>query len=779
MAENNRILVRITGKVESTYDRKSDSVKQLKVYTFKQKKSHTVLVPYSIFCPVAEGDAISAVCVVESHPRYGEQLRVEEPPFIELGVDRDTVVQCFIKSLRGTGMGNVKSQKLYERFLKYTANKNEKEVVSYITELSFRYMRDSDNSFFGLYDDLITDGQIAKLMKWWYKQRSLRRLYLLGLNNREIKSIRRLSLNQIYDQCIKNPFVIAEIPLEKCVSILKRISRTIGPDDIRRGQMVRKIHDYTSNKGWTGVPISKLAYIFPDMPLHLDVLYKEYGIRYDLETVYLEYPYIVETEMAKKLTIMARSTFDSVPSEDANFMRKTLTEEQKRAVQMALDNKISIVTGGPGTGKTTIVSEIIHNLELRDISYEVASFTGKAVARLREVIGKRTPSTMHKMIAKSKDYKKSNGQRGFRHLIIDEVSMVTLELMYEFMEVFDHDYSITLVGDKDQLEGIGWGNLFGELIMSQTVPTVYLTKNHRVVQGFAVNGILLNAKAMTDYDPEVDLENFQFTVTENFQLLDGNINFIYDIVRSLKNCGIPSTNVTIISPYNKYLDEINSTCQQVFNDGNEYVCDSRNKVWMVADRVMMAENNYDINIMNGEEGIVKSVSLDKGSIDVEFYDHGTFEFKLESKIKENDNTEWQGFYSGEKFVENDELTVMQLRHSFAITVHKFQGSECDYIIFFVPEHNGNNFFLTKNLVYTAITRAKIAVWGVGDIDALSKGAVNPPQYRCDNLCRRIVKHIQDGTEFDTDEILSLEAQSTDVLEPVTTVVDVAQQLTVP
>lgn len=1114
-------IVRIIGKVESNYDRRAEGFRVLKVYTSKQKKTHTVIVPHNIFCPVSEGDAIDALCNIDNHPRYGTQLKVVSPPFVELGVDRSTVVRCFIRALKGTGLGNIKSNRLYERFLK-NGGGDEKSTVAYITELSYRYMRDKDVTFYGLYDDIITEKQIDKLMKWWYKQRSLRRLYLLGLNNREIKSIRRRSLDQIYDQCIKNPFVIPEIPLDKCISILKRLHRNIPEEDVRRGQIVRKIHDFNENNGWTGIPSGLMMKMFPDLTYHIETLYRDYYVKGELRTIYLEYPYNVECKMARKLTKIAKSTFVPCPNKygDANFMRKNLTDEQKRAVQCALDYKVSIITGGPGTGKcldpdtpvlmfdgsikpvkmikageqvmgpyskpknvlststgndtmyrivpskgrpficnephiltlvgikpcvsivknhlksymvtytergimtrkyfntkekalkfknnlkddifdiplneylqrdqseqnkcyifhtgvefdirdvpidpyligywlgvcsnsdieavlgdehsdrstintdkeivdvftielskynlelqhigdskyitqrddsyrqndtdrftgvlsdlnlinnkhipnlykinsrekrlqllagiidanasqinnyieithkskkliedieylclslgfmvtyreikknktgvyhrlnifgegmehipvvldrkrcnktesqtratclrfkieklgigkycgfeldgdgrfllgdftvthnTTIISEIVHNLELRDINYTVASYTGKAVARLREVIGKRTPSTMHKMISTRSSIEE------FKHLIIDEVSMVTLELLYEFMEVFNYDFHITLVGDIDQLQPIGWGNLFGETLKSQLIPTTRLTKNHRVIPGFALNGITINARAMKIYDPDEDFDSFQFKQTENFQILPGNVDFIYDIINSLKKSAISSDNVTIICPYNKPLDNINKTCQQIFNDGQEYVVDSRYKLWMVNDRVMMIENNYDINIMNGEEGFVKSVSLDDNTIDVEFKGHGIHTFKLEPTQKKVTDIEWQGFYGGENYIEDGELTVKQLRHSFAITTHKSQGSEWDYVIFYVPEHSNNKNFITKNLVYTAITRAKIAVWCVGDIPALTAGAVRPPKYRCDNLCERMVKYIQDNVDLD-------------------------------
>lgn len=729
-------LVQICGKViRNGASKKETGYRIVDVYVFGQQKKYQIIIPNDIFCPVSEGDGITATCTYR-----GNKLLIKYPPFVEIGVDRETVVHCFIKALRGTGIGNIKAQKLYNAFSKQAAKHveedekltDDKRVVSYITSLAYRYMGNRDTNFFELYSDLIKEKQMVKLLKWWYKQRSLRRLYLLGLTNKEIRSIRRLSLDQIYDKAIQNPFVIPEIPITKCLSIMKRLGKNVTQEDLRKGDIIRKIYDYNSRNGWVGIPIERISNMFNDFSAHVDGLYKEYGIKYEVDTVYLEYPEQVEKEMAEYYKNIINNNKNSFLTQP-NFMRNNLTDEQKEAVHKAINYKLSIITGSPGSGKTLTISEIIHNLDLQDIKYAIVSFTGKAVSRLREVIGKKDPSTMHKMISK-------NTCENFKHLIIDEVSMVTLELFYEFVKTFKHEFAITLVGDINQLRPISWGNMFSELLKTDKVPITYLTKIHRVVRGFKENGILINSKNIIDYsENKSNCKNkFALVPTENFQIIDCELEYIYDVLNALKKGSISCNDVTIICPYNKYLSEINSHAQQIFNDGNEYIIDSRGKCWMVGDRVMMAVNNYDINIMNGEEGIINEVSLDEGTIDVDFKGHGVFKFKLEpSKIQISD-VEWQGFYDGESFIENEELSVKQLNHSFCITTHRSQGSEWDYIIFYVPNHKANEHFLNRTLIYTAITRAKIAVWCIGDIEAIVKGAITDPKYKCDNLCKRIL-----------------------------------------
>lgn len=734
-------LVRLHGKVMRTYDSRPQQVKIVNVYTFNARKERRLLIPRTMFCPVSEGDAITAYGLVENNPQYGQQLRATAPPWVEIGVDKETVIQCFCRALRGTGIGNIKAQKLYATFNKYAESLSEKETVSYISDLSHRLVHNEDTSFFCLYSDVVNERQMMKLLKWWYKSRSLRRLYLLGLTKTDIRAVKYMSHDEIYEKCVENPYQVVELSLEKCDAIMNRLNKSIDPMVRYHGTILRKINDYNT-RGWTGVPSFRLKKDFPDMTNHMKTLRENYDVHGELYTIYLDRPYCVETYMATELAHMINANFHNEPGPDPNFIRKTLTPEQKDAVKMSLDNQLSIITGGPGTGKTTIVSEIVHNLELRNISYAVASFTGKAVARIREVIGKGNASTLHKMIAKSGKF------RGFQHLIIDETSMVTAELLYTFMKVFnDEPYKITLVGDANQLMPISWGNLFGELLKTNMVPFVKLKKNHRVIEGIDINGIIINSRRIINYDPDDEddrIEGLKFKTTLNFQLIEGNIDIVYDIVRALKNQGSGPNDVTILSPYNRSLDELNATCQQIFNDGEEYVTDSRDKTWMIGDRVMMIVNNYEVNIMNGEEGMVEDVSLDKGTILVDFPGHGKYEFKLEPKpnsIHEYDDVDAVGFSDGEKHTNTDELTVLNLRHSYSVTVHKSQGSEWEYVVLYVPLGKTGGSFLNRNLIYTAITRAKRCVYCVGNVQAIINGAATKPGYRCDNLAIRIQEEV--------------------------------------
>lgn len=705
----------------------------------------------SFFAPIEEGDAIYAICTFESSNRYGTVLRLTRPPFVQISMDKDSVQRCFIRVLRGTGFGASKANALFDIFSKQ-AGSNAK-VVAFISELAGIWNEAKDDDLFIPYESVVKKDQMRKLMIWWFKNRSLRRLYLFGLTNREIEAC-KMPHDKIYECLLTNPYKLVPLSIDKCDEILLRQNKVGTPEDRRCAQIIRKMYDNMNDKSWTGTPSRLLQSMFSDLMTYLERLRGEYGVIGDYHTVYLHHPHRVEQKVSENIDVLLKTgkitpetPMDSKLRESVDFLSKTLTDEQKLAVQGALDNNICIITGGAGTGKTTIIGEIVHNLDLRDERFAIASFTGKAVARIREVIKRRSPSTLHRMIARAYTLPK------FTHLIIDEASMITTELFYEFTKAFSHSYRITLVGDPNQLQPIGWGTLFEQLLKSGRVPTFRLSQNQRLEKvGNDINGIMVNANGLIDVDPE---QPFEFVTAGNFSLIEGSVDIVYDVLRALYNTGISANDITIITPYNKEIDELNKTAQQIFNENAKSVVDSRGKLWCVKDRVMLTENNYDINVMNAEEGIVTDVNPEE--IAVQFKDGATHIFRLdptEQDEEAGEGTSSKGSYGSKKpynkkgreggeekeeSVYAKELVVTQLAHAFCLSIHRAQGSEWKYVVIAIPSHSANSSFLNRNMIYTAITRAKTACWVVGDIEAFKAAAFRNPGYRCENLAERLNK----------------------------------------
>src|SRR4029077_19475854 len=235
------------------------------------------------------------------------------------------------------------------------------------------------------------------------------------------------------------------------------------------------------------------------------------------------------------------------------------------------------------------------------IPYALCSFTGKAVTRIKEVVPKAKAfiATMHRMIASPMSVVK------FNYLIIDECSMVTTELLYEFIDVFGTDFSIVLIGDANQLPPISWGSLFNEILLSRTVHKTILRINHRVydVEG-EVDGIIPNCERIANWRNGAA---YGFVDANNVVLMPGPETQVMDLVTMFSKHGLKSSNIIVISPYNKYLDVFNKGVQAIYNGTKARITDPHGSTWHIDDRVMMMMNNYDVDVMNGETGVVTEI----------------------------------------------------------------------------------------------------------------------------------------------------------------------------
>jgi len=274
--------------------------------------------------------------------------------------------------------------------------------------------------------------------------------------------------------------------------------------------------------------------------------------------------------------------------------------------------------------------------------------------------------------------------------------------------------------------------MFEQVIKSRIVPIYNLMTCHRTQpnDNGNENGILLNANNIVECN-ESDYNGppFIFEETSSFQILEGEMGVIKELVTVLKQNGISNDKIVIICPYNKYLTDINKMCQDIYNDMNRSVRDQNGILYRLDDRVMMTQNNYKHKLMNGDEGRI--TDLTNQHIIVTFKNEETSTFLLNY-----DSNTTQSFDLDESTDKSDELNTGMLIHSFAVSIHRYQGSESDYVIIYFPKSSGGR-FLNRNLLYTAITRGKKIVWMVGDYDTMINAATTAPPYRCDNLAERL------------------------------------------
>jgi len=731
LVQKKQVLAEVCGKVVSV------NAKNRNLFTIHaekmDRKFRCVLSYSNPFCPVREGDAIFGIAEYVQDSRYGDTLNLIQPPFVMLGEDKNTVTTSFIAALKGTGFGAMKAHELIDTLVIKTGSLL--NAINTLDRMSshFNYKNLNDPAILDPYSTILKEGQMLKLLEWWYKNRNLRRLWLLGINNTEIRNS-KIPPEEMYQLCLSNPYKITSLPLDKCDSICKRLGQEPAPEIKKCAEISRKLNEYTESKGWTGIPSKILVSMFPDVAQYVGKLKEIFDIKTELHTAYLPYPHQVEVGITDLLCdLLDRPNLPhAIQPSEITYTRDDLSKDQKMVIERALSDNICVIRGPAGSGKTSVIKEIIHNLQEKGIKYRVVSFTGKAVARIREVIDQKEPMTMHMTITMAG--KKETPQ--FHHLIVDEASMVTSELLYEFTQKFGHEYRITLIGDPNQLTPISWGTMFDQAIKSGVVPTYTLTTCHRVEN--EDSGILINANNIVECsDPHYNGPPFEFEEGGSFNIVDGNLSTIKDLIKVLQDNGVTSDKITVISPYNKYLPEINRICQDIFNDIKRSVRDDRGISWRIGDRVMMTENNYKINVMNGDEGTISDLSEEK--IQVTFKDGTSHVFDLSrgTNIKSGDDPVKEVVPTPEEEMNCRKiLTTDSLVHSFAVSVHRYQGSEADYVIFYLPESPPSK-FLNRNLIYTGITRAKKLIWMVGHYDTIIRAATTAPAYRCDNLAIRL------------------------------------------
>ena len=265
---------------------------------------------------------------------------------------------------------------------------------------------------------------------------------------------------------------------------------------------------------------------------------------------------------------------------------------------------------------------------------------------------------------------------------------------------------------------------------SRKVPTYCLTTNHR----FGANpsdGILINArKILGGIDPE-EPEEFTFEQADNFTLMAGGVDMVQALVGLLHKKGILYTNIAIITPYNKELALLNNICQGIYLPGKEEKTHEGRK-FIVGDRVRMTVNYSRSNLCNGD--VYTVIELCENSIKVMASDKNIHEFKLESKAEEE--AKYNGGEESQDLTPR-ELSVKLLTHAYAYSIDNAQGSEWEYVILYIPEDKANQYFLNKNRLYVAVTRAKNAIWCIGDMEGMRLGALRSAPSRHETLHMRL------------------------------------------
>ena len=438
----------------------------------------------------------------------------------------------------------------------------------------------------------------------------------------------------------------------------------------------------------------------------------------NIHIIYLPVLYQAEMYCTRRLLEAAAKSFPP-PSRLSSMLRTVSSEsglhyapQQQQAIEQAATSALLLVTGGPGTGKTTIVNGILSLFDQMDIKCVLAAPTGRAAKRMTEVTG-RDASTIHRLLEAGIDphtgelvfNKNEENPLKTQAVIVDEMSMVDISLLYNLLQAVPENARIILVGDPDQLPPVGPGFPFNDMLRSGVLPSIRLTEIFRQAQQSL---IVMNAHRVNHGQmPELrNVKNdFFFLPARTEEELAQTIVGLC-ATRLPKNMGISADQIQVLSPTKKGFAgtvELNRLLQQALNPPapNKRERKYGQIIFREGDRVMQIRNNYDqiwkkddntvgTGVFNGDVGIITTIDPDMETLTVRFDD---------------------------KVADYDFNQLNELEQAFAMTVHKSQGSEYRAVV--LAAWNGSPYLLNRSILYTAITRARELLIIVGREETVS------------------------------------------------------------
>lgn len=721
----------ITGDVERINIR--DGYKFI-AFTVTHEKQKSVVF-FDGYLPVNEGDRIHVVGKEIEDEQYGKVIKPSRRPLIVLPSKEEYVIDCFFRS---KACSQANAARLYIALER--SYPGAKAIDEYLTRLSVEGVPN------GFCLPVLNDRQTNKLLWWWKKNVSYRRLYLLGMTKSDIEQS-GMSPDLLYREILHNPIKIPSIDIRKAVELCTIIGKDYSSKDLECGEIIRFIYRNCQSKGWTGTPVDEVSKKYNYSSLKEEIA-EEYGIISYKDLVYFKQNYDAEKMVAEFVDeLIIRTTKDYIMRSGEPSYRQynlRLSKEQTDAVIGCLEHSICVLTGGAGTGKTSCIRELVLNLELQELDYRVCALAGKAVGRINEVLRfggvnrKKKSYTLDRLIAQG-DLASI--------LIMDEMSMITVDKIYRLLMCYLQRgmkiQKLIMVGDCNQLPPIGWGSVFSQLIRSERVPVYRLTRNYRIEKArqlqnldegglderVFVRGILENANRLVDPERDVGVGIDMEESDGLFIIPTENILKVKSVLKAIRKYNVDVNEISSVVPYKKDVPVINKFFQEVFHANKEGVMDDKGNIWLKGDRVMQTVNNYEINVYNGTEGVVTEVTESTVTVD---FDGEQFQYLINDR-EESDTRN---------------LNISQITHSYAKTVHKAQGSEYRFLIFFVS-HDSR--MLTNNFLYTAITRAKMKIWLIGDPKVFRAMSTRLLPKRYERLSDRII----DLRTEDEDEMFKL------------------------
>ncbi len=704
--EEKKELITLEGTIEYvTYQNESNGYAVCELLSGEDSYTVVGIMPY-----IAAGEEIKAMGAFETHPSYGRQFRVE---YYEKQMPKSReAMYKYLASGAIPGVGKITAKKIVDLFGEETFD---------VLESHPEYLTDIPG---------ITPKKARKINDAFAEQFGMRSVMVFCRDHfgpaTAVKIYKRWGSGAV-DLLQKNPYLLCEeihgVGFEKADELAKSLGcENNSPFRIRAGIKFALSHNAIQN-GHVFIPEKRLIDLSAkilDLPVEEVEGIMAGGItgirtiRYgSTDCVYLEEYYQAEKYIASKLvlldevcTAVSEDNLDRMIDQIEYSESMSYARMQRQAIRAALTRGVMVLTGGPGTGKTTIVKGIIHMAGRLDLKVALAAPTGRAAKRMSEAT-QQEAKTVHRLLemkytaeGKAQFLRDENDQLEGDIFIVDEASMLDTLLLEALLRAIKPGARLILIGDVDQLPSVGAGRVLHDIIDSDRFTTVRLTEIFRQAQE---SRIVTNAHAINHGElPILDDKEGDF-----FFLTRGDENLIAKTIVDLCLYRLPRTygdavkeELQVITPSRKGragTEVLNTLLQAAQNPPSDLKREKRFRdvIFREGDKVMQIKNNYDILWTRGEEEGSGIFNGDIGRIEEIRPSEELMVLRFDDRVAEYDFSQME-----------------ELEHAWAITIHKSQGSE--YPVVIIPAYQYSSRLLTRNLLYTAVTRAQRMVVMVGN-----------------------------------------------------------------
>ena len=694
-----------------------------------------------IFSTIAEGENIEATGDYTDHPTYGTQFKVVS--FEEKAPEDQEAIERYLGSGAIKGIGLAMAARIVRRF----------------REDTFRIIEEEPERLAEVKG--ISERKAMEIASQVNEKRDLRQamifLQQFGITMNLAVKIYNKYGQEVYGILKENPYRLADdiegVGFRTADDIAAKAGiRTDSDFRVRSGILYTLLQ--ASGEGHTFLPqeeltakTSELLGIdkdiieknYMDLSIERKIIMKQSGEQTQIYSASFYYMEANTATMLRELDIAYDVADAEIEQRIHNIEKQTgmqLDEHQVQAVKEAVRNGLLVITGGPGTGKTTTINTIIRYFEMEGMDIFLAAPTGRAAKRMSETTGFEA-RTIHRMLELNGGME---GSAGFERnetnpletdlVIIDEMSMVDITLMNSLLKAIAPGTRLILVGDINQLPSVGPGSVLKDIIQSEAFNVVMLTKIFRQA---STSDIIVNAHKINRGE-EVSLDNksMDFFFLKRYEA-DIIINVVLQLVKQKMPKFVDATpyDIQVLTPMRKGLlgvERLNGILQQYLNppDKSKREKEHGDMVFREGDKVMQTKNNYQLE---WEIRTKFGLTVDKGM--------GIFngDMGIITEINDFAETMTVEFDEGRK-VEYSYKLLDELELAYAITIHKSQGSEYPAVV--IPLLSGPSMLMNRNLLYTAVTRARKCVTLVGNDTTFNQMIQNTSQQkRYSGLCDRI------------------------------------------